>query len=307
MAADAQDIEAKRQLLRGCLGSLQATQFSVRQRRVVASDLPQTRVECLDLVSASGNPVRAILTGPVTVWHQLPAILYCHAHGHRYDIGATELIAGRPALLAPSYGDALAQQGIVALSIDLPCFGLRAEAQESAASKSYLWQGRTLFGAMLQDLAGALDVLAVIEGVDDSRIGAFGLSMGATLAFWLAALDTRLAAVAHLCCFADLEHLIATGAHDLHGPYMTVPGLVRQIRTGQIAGLIAPRPQLACMGLLDPLTPAAAMACAIADVELAYRRQGAEAQLQTLVSADTGHVETAVMRATVLEFLAQNL
>ena len=76
--------------------------------------------------------------------------------------------------------------------------------------------------------------------------------MGATLAFWLAALDPRMKAVAHLCCFADLETLVASGAHDLHGLYMTVPGLLAVARTGEIAGLIAPRrnsPAWACKTL----------------------------------------------------------
>jgi dipeptidyl aminopeptidase/acylaminoacyl peptidase len=40
-------------------------------------------------------------------------------------------------------------------------------------------------------------------GVDAGRIGAMGLSMGATHAYWLAALDDRVAAVAHLCAFAE--------------------------------------------------------------------------------------------------------
>ncbi len=89
------------------------------------------------------------------------------------------------------------------------------------------------------------------------RVGVMGLSMGATLAYWLAALDSRITSAAHLCCFADMGELVASGAHQLHGLYMVVPGLVHEYRTGDIAGSVAPRPQLACMGATDPLTPAA--------------------------------------------------
>ena len=35
-------------------------------------------------------------------------MLYCHAHGNRFDIGKEELVAGRPALASPPYAEALA-------------------------------------------------------------------------------------------------------------------------------------------------------------------------------------------------------
>jgi len=35
-------------------------------------------------------------------------VLYCHAHGNRFDIGKEELVAGRPALASPPYAEALA-------------------------------------------------------------------------------------------------------------------------------------------------------------------------------------------------------
>lgn len=303
----ARDLQARRQLLIDRLGGHAPTQFRLRGRQPLETKLTHTRVERLDLAGASGTPVRAILTGPSTPWTHLPAILYCHAHGNRTDIGANELIAGRPALIAPPYGEALAHAGIVALCIDLPCFGGRSGDSEQALAKRYLWHGETLFGAMLDDLAGALNVLTALEGVDPGRVGVLGLSMGATLAFWLAALETRIKAAAHLCCFADLATLVASGAHDLHGPYMTVPGLLATARTGQIAGLIAPRPQLACMGFFDPLTPKPAIEQALADTRLDYTTCNAASAFETCLSAGTGHVETPAMRAAVLDFFGRRL
>jgi pimeloyl-ACP methyl ester carboxylesterase len=199
----------------------------------------------------------------------------------------------------------LAQDGFVAFCIDLPCFGDRQTDTESALAKRYLWQGDTLFGAMLADLRGALAVLEDIDGVDRQRIGAFGISMGATLAVWLGALEPRITAVAHLCCFADLAMLIETGAHDLHGNYMTVPGLTKTLSTGAIAGLIAPRPQLACIGLLDPLTPELAATRALDDARAAYQHCGAPDAISAMISTCTGHAETPDMRAAVRGFLAK--
>jgi pimeloyl-ACP methyl ester carboxylesterase len=268
---------------------------------------PGMRAEKLQLQSSAGVSIRAILTGPDSEWCDQPAILYCHAHGNRYAIGASELVEGRPALLPEPYGPVLARAGYVSLSVDMPCFGSRAGDGEQAMAKKHLYEGRTLFGQMLAELGGALVFLSRIDGVDANRVGVFGFSMGATHAFWLAALEPRIRAVAHACAFADLETLVTSGAHDLHGLYMTIPGLLKEFSTGQIAALVAPRPQLACVGLLDPLTPAGAVADAMAEVGVAYRRLNALSQFQSLIADDVGHIETEAMRGQVLGFFKSHL
>lgn len=251
--------------------------------------------------------VPALLTRPSWLaGGRMPAILYCHAHGHRYAIGKSELIDGRPALRSPYAGD-LARLGIVALCIDLPCFGERQDPGESALSKALLWRGETLFGRMVAELGAVLGWLSSRSDVDPRRIGTLGLSMGATLSWWLAALDERVACVAELCCLADLGTLVDTGAHDLHGPYMTVPGLLAEFSTAEIAALIAPRPHLACVGLDDPLTPPDAVARVDAVLSERYAARGEPAAWRLLAVAGSGHVETADMREAVLEFLSRAL
>ncbi len=294
-------MSAERAVLAGLLGGFAPSRFKTISS--TAEPAEGCRAQKLILERDDGVRVRGFLTGPSGEWRDLPAIVYIHAHGAKYEIGARELLDGRPALRGP-YADDFARQGIVALALDMPCFGNRATEPESAAAKRHLWNGSTLFGEMLNDLGGAIDVLAAQDGVDSKRIGAFGLSMGATLAFWLAALDTRIAAVAHLCCFADLGELVRQNGHDLHGIYMTVPGLLPKLRTGQIAGMVAPRPQYAAMGAKDPLTPPEAIDIALADLKLAY---GASNALRVHVDLDTGHAETPRMRADVLRFFAETL
>ncbi len=291
----------QRALLAGLLGGFVPSRFKTMSRTPEPAD--GFRAEKLILERIDGVRVRAFLSGPAGEWRGLPAIVYAHAHGAKYDIGARELLDGRPALRGP-YAAEFARRGVVALALDMPCFGDRATEPESAAAKRHLWNGTTLFGEMLNDLGGAVDVLAVQDGVDAKRIGAFGLSMGATLAFWLGALDMRIAAVAHLCCFADLGELVRQNGHDLHGIYMTVPGLLPKLRTGQIAGLAAPRPQYAAMGAKDPLTPPEAIDIGLADLKLAYGNSNA---LRVHVDPDTGHVETPRMRDDVLRFFAEIL
>lgn len=52
-------------------------------------------------------------------------VLYCHAHGNRFEVGKDELLLGRPALQKPPYGEVLAELGFAVLDIDHRCFGER--------------------------------------------------------------------------------------------------------------------------------------------------------------------------------------
>ena len=259
-------------------------------------------VEHLALDLGGPVPVRALLSRPNTADKPLPAVLYCHAHGAKYDIGASELLDGRPSLQS-AYGPVLARCDFVSLSIDMPTFGSRQAPGEDALSKALLWHGRTLMGQMLGELLAAFGYLAARDDVDAGKIAAIGLSMGATHAYFLGALEPRLNRIAHLCCYADWQMLVDSGAHDLHGHYMTIPGLLARTSIGEIAGLAAPKPQLICVGLKDPLTPPAAVAKAFEETLVSYRRAGAEGNLQLVEDAASGHVETDAMRRAVLHFL----
>lgn len=250
------------------------------------------------------DTVRAILTRPLDAVGKGPAILYAHSHGGRYEIGADELVNGRDYLLdAP--GPVLARAGYVTLCIDMPCFGARATITEGAASKALLWHGKSLLGQMLCEAAAALTYLASRPDVDPARIGALGMSMGSTLSYFHAALDTRIAAAAHLCCFADQRTMIALGAHDGHGIYMVVPGLLEEADAGTIAALVAPRPQLVCIGEDDKLTPAPAFERAWAELQPAYHQW--PDRLELVSEAGVGHRETERMRVSMLDFFARNL
>jgi dienelactone hydrolase len=259
-------------------------------------------LERLAIDLGDAHPVRALLTRPVSPVAPLPAVLYCHAHGAKYDIGASELIDGRPSLLNP-YGPALARAGFLSLCLDMATFGGRQSPAEDPLSKALLWQGKTLMGKMLGDLLAGFDYMSSRPDVDAGRVAAFGLSMGATHAYFLGALEPRLARIVHLCCYADWASLVATGAHDLHGHYMTIPGLLTKTSVGAIAGMVAPRPQLACVGLKDPLTPPQAVDRAFEETEVAYRRAHGESALTLIREPDTGHVETQKMRDAVMAFL----
>ncbi|MGN6100101.1 MAG: alpha/beta hydrolase [Devosia sp.] len=263
-------------------------------------------IERLTFDVGNGVVARGIVTRPLEVAGRAPGILYMHAHGNWFDIGANELLAGDPAIKTP-LGPVFAREGYVSLCLELPLFGTRATIGENALSKAMLWRGKTLIGQMLSELTGALGYLAGRPDVDAGRIGGFGLSMGSTHGFMLASLDDRIKALAHLCALADYDTMIELGAMDGHGQHMTIPGLLPEMSPGGIAGAIAPRPQFVGLGEEDALTPPAAVAKVRAEVEAAYRRAGHPEALEFFVQPGIGHWETPEMREKVLRFFRANL
>lgn len=230
-----------------------------------------------------------------------PVILYHHSHGGFYKVGKDELLRGAPYLQQPAYGESLALRGYAVLCIDSWAFGERSGRTESAIFKEMLWNGQSMLGMMLFDAIRAIDYLETRADVDASRIGTMGMSMGSTLAWWLAALDTRVKAVAELCCLTDFHALVEDNGLDRHGIFYYVPDLLNHFTTGQINALIAPRPHLSLAGNLDPLTPAAGLDRIDRELRDVYAAYGAP-DAWKLLRYDVGHVETAEMRAEVLAF-----
>lgn len=289
-------------LLGGEVGTLRPSEVTVRTSQAEDGWVTEDLAFRID----GGDEISAWFLRPAKAPGPTPAVLYCHAHGGRYDIGRNEIFDGRAALQSPYAADLLGL-GCAVLCLEMPTFGARAAPNESSLSKRMLWEGRTLFGRMLAEQTLGLDFLCNHEAVDPERIAAMGISMGGTLAWWLAALDERIHATIQMCTFADLACLVESGAHDGHGHYMTVPGLLNVTSTGTLAGLAAPRAQLVCVGLGDKFTPLACFSKARDELAAAYHRHGAGDRLLFNVSQDTGHVETAAMRADCLAFLRTHL
>lgn len=298
----ADDSTARRAELLSLLGDLPPLDRAVRAERLWRDTRPHYHLEKWTLDLNGLEPVPAYLTLPLDARGPAPAVLYNHAHGSDYALGKDELLKGRSHLQAPPYAEALAREGVAALCIDHWAFGERATRTESAIFKQMLWEGRVLWGMMVYDSLRALDFLVQRPEVDPARIGTLGLSMGSTLAWWVAALDTRVKVCVDLCCLTDYQALIETGELDRHGVYYYVPGLLRHFTTAAINALIAPRPHLGLAGNLDPLTPPAGLDRIDAALREVYAAAGAP-EAWRLLRYDSGHQETTAMRVAAIEWL----
>jgi len=264
------------------------------------------RVEHWTLLLNSEEPVPALLLHPL---HEPPRriVMYCHAHGNRYDMGKAELLKGRPALQSPPYGEVLPAMGYAVLAIDHWCFGERAllvGRTERAMVKRLLWRGETLWGYRVHDTLVALECLRSRAGFADLPITTLGLSMGSTMAIWAAALEPSITACIDLCCLAEFDALLASGNFDLHGEYFFVPGLLAEFSAAEINALIAPRRHLSMVGLADPLTPLSGVSSIDAAMIETYGALG-YASGWTQYRSPVGHAETAEMRELVLRELAR--
>ena len=255
------------------------------------------------------EPVPALLLIPHKRKTRAPGLLYIHWHAGMYDLGKEQLLTGVEA--QPAYAPVCVEKGFVTLAIDSWCFGERKHDSnggegEQNAFKLMLWKGQVLYGMMMFDEFRALDYLANRPEVDSKRLGAMGMSMGATKAWWLAALDPRVSACMDICCLTDYDELIKTHGLKEHGIYYYVPSLLKHFQTAEINELIVPRPHLSVNGRRDPLTPPAGVE-KIRDYLLPlYREHGKEADCR-IELFDCQHVELPEMRKLILGWMDEFL
>jgi dienelactone hydrolase len=294
--------ESERLALYGLLGDLPPRDGAISAKLVSQKEYETYLLEKLVLDLNGIEIVPAYFVKPKDGEKKLPCILYNHAHGGNYNLGKDELLVGRDALQAPPYAKELTSKGYAALCIDSWCFGERGGRTESAIFKEMLWKGQVLWGMMVYDSLRAMDYLVCRPDVDAMRIGTMGISMGSTMAWWTAALDTRVKVCVDLCCLTDFEALIEAQGLDGHGIYYYVPSLLKHFSTAKINALIAPRAHLSLAGNYDRLTPPAGLDRIDRELKQVYEKAGAVKAWQ-LKRYEIGHFETALMRSEVISFL----
>jgi acetyl esterase/lipase len=292
----------RRSDLYSLLGDLPPRDRSISAEVVKLETREGYLLETLSLDLNGIERVPAYLARPVQLSGPAPAVLYNHAHGGDYDLGKEEFVAGRPALQSPPYAELLTGMGYCALCIDCWNFGERKGRSESELFKELLWKGQVLWGLMVYDSLRAVDYLASRPEVDPQRLATIGLSMGSTMAWWLAALDERIRVCVDLCCLTDFEELIRTRGLDGHGIYYYVPGLLKHFTTSQINNLIAPRAHLSIAGNYDRLTPPAGLDKIDASAREVYAALDA-ADHWRMLRYETGHFENAHARQAVITWL----
>ena len=296
----------RRRELYGFLGDLPDRKRPIKGAKKQETDRDGYVLETWELDLNGIEPVPAYLARPRGGGSKLPAVLFNHSHGGGYKIGKTEFVEGRSYLQPVPYAKVLTDLGYIGLSVDHWIFGERSHTTEPDMFKGMLWQGQVLWGMMVYDSLRALDFLAGRQDVDPSRLGTLGISMGSTMAWWLAALDERVKVTVDICCLTDFHTLLAKKGLSGHGVYYYVPGLLKRFTTSQINELIAPRAHLGLAGLQDKLTPVEGLDIIDRELTRVYSAHG-HPERWKLLRYDVGHMETAEGRQEIIAFLKRFL
>jgi dienelactone hydrolase len=296
--------EHRRARLWGLLGDLPET---TAPPKVASREVETTAVYRLERLKIDLNGIEevpALFVSPVGRGGPWPCIVFNHSHGGYYDLGKRELTDGVSYRYPTPMAVELVRAGFSAISIDHWGFGDRQGAGELRIAFNMLWHGSVMWGMMVYDSIRAVDYLLTRPDVDPSRIGTTGMSMGSTMAWWLAALDTRIACCAETCCLTEFATFLEEGG--FHAPFYYVPSLLKCFTTAQINALIAPRPHLSLAGDKDPLTPPRGLDIVDTELKRVYRELGAERNWD-LKRYPVGHLETEQMRAETMRFLVERL
>jgi len=307
-----------RKTLRGLLGHLPG-RFTPEVSILKQEKREDYLLERFSFDNGVGDTVYGYLLIPTRHQGRGPAILYHHYHGGKYKQGKEEVITKAFSQLSFAPGEELVRQGYVVMCIDAYAFGERrfqgpagqkeeGGRTESSLFKTFLWEGRTLWGMMVRDDQLALNYLVTRSEVDPQRIAAMGMSMGSTRSWWLAALDDRIKMVISVACLTRYQNLIAEGRVRYHGIYYYVPNMLREgIDTESVIGLIAPRPHLTLTGDRDEGSPAEGVRIINEFQKNLYKCYGKESHFRGILYPEVGHTYTPEMWKETIDWLKRYL
>ncbi len=306
MTSTPQQPEARRRELYALLGDLPDRRRPIGGKKRSEEERDGYVLETWDLDLNGIETVPAYLARPRGLTGRAPAVLFDHSHGGGYTIGKKEFVEGRSYLQPVPYAKVLTDLGYIGLAIDHWVFGERSHTTELDMFKAMLWKGQVLWGMMVYDSLRAMDWLVARPDVDAARVGTLGMSMGSTMAWWLAALDERVKVTVDICCLTDFDTLVAKKGLSGHGVYYYVPALLKHFTTSQINELIAPRAHLGLAGLQDKLTPVEGLDIIDRELMRVYAAQG-HPERWKLLRYDVAHQETPEGRQEIIAFLKRFL
>ncbi len=230
-----------------------------------------------------------------------PAILACHGHGplgKDGPMGNTYTDEGRANVKFHNYdyGLRMAKAGFVTYAIDWLGFGernaqakphysgtisLNGQVGRDPCNVYYLnatLLGTTVLAMNLHDAARATDFVCQQPFVDAGRLGVMGLSLGGTMATWVALVDDRFTAV-DIICYTGPFYDIAYQTYNICGSQIT-PGLLALADIADLQGLIAPRPLLMEIALHDSCFSADHTQASFRHVQRIYAAAGAADRLE---------------------------
>jgi dienelactone hydrolase len=193
----------------------------------------------------------AYVVRPVAAQTPLPAIVCLHGTG-----------GSRDSEVAPTFGigdwtrhgDTVSHKRLLGwarelarrgyLTLTLTQRGLDARTPDTNdQAKDLLVRGRTLMGALVEEIRQAVTYLQTRTDVAPRKIGMTGMSFGGITTFYTWLVDDRIAAAAPICGgVGSVDVFLKTGRRGYHGFYWWIPDMLTVGDQGHFAAAMAPRP-----------------------------------------------------------------
>ena len=293
------------------LGDIPARPKQLKVKTIFKKEMNGYILEKFLIDNGVDSWIPGYLAIPLHIKGKVPVIVGLHGHG-----SSKENIFGMDSNTAQDVLALLISKGYAVMAIDSYFNGERRGQgpagknemqakradQEMSLFKINLWFGRSLWGMQLRDEQIALDYLTSRPEIDTARIGAEGMSMGSTRAWWLAALDNRIKVVVGVACFTRYEQLISQRELKAHGIYYFVPGMLQHFDSEAVMGLIAPRPFLVLTGDSDPGSSLSSIKVLEKKLNSAYSLYKKPENFKSIIYSNTGHVYTDDMKIEMVNW-----
>ncbi len=249
-ARSAADAKAWQHAVRTQLAALMKIDDLLRNRSAIplnpavlsSKDKGKYVVQEVEINATAERRIRILVTLPVASGKHVPGVVCIGGHGSDlfspYDDGTVskDPQKAKADAIYRGFGTALAEKGYATVSTTVS----QHEVHE---------ENRSLMGERLWDLIRCVDYLESLAGVEPSRIGCAGLSLGGEMAMWLGAMDERIAATVSAGFLTTMDHM-----EQNHCMCWKFEGLREVVDFADIYGLIAPRPLQCQNGLQEPVS-----------------------------------------------------
>lgn len=220
---------------------------------------------------------------PKTVKKPFPAVVAVHGHGRgmKYTAGVWDSEEERRdiELVNHDYGRQFAEKGYMVFAPEMIGFGLRREDEDKLAGNGnhscriLSWHaaitGKTAIGLRVWDVIRVIDYAETREECNaKKKIGCAGLSGGATVTLYTAALEKRIKCAVVSGYFNTYEDSILA-MHHCDCNY--IPGIRKYAEMSDVASMIAPRALLIEAGTKDEIFPIEATKTAYEKLKNSYR------------------------------------
>lgn len=245
----------------------------------------------------------------------LPCVVCLPGHGRGVDdlvgIKKDGTMRQKPSGYMMDFALQTVKRGFAVLAVEMLGFGHRREEKTFRQkgprvtscyplSGSLLLMGETMIGWRVYDVMRAIDYLESRKEIAKEKIGVMGISGGGTVAFYSAALDTRIKTTIVSGSFCTFYHSIFSLAHCIDN---YLPGILRYGEMYDVAGLIAPRALFIEAGKQDQLFPVVGVKEGIEKAKKIFTFFGAEERFDWEICSG-GH---RFFGRKAFDFLAENL